>query len=164
MYNHGTAIPSLQAGPLVSVYAQGAGVAVSADDGSVDQYTGTSIAAAAISGLAAYFLSLDKWQECLSEGGTYSANMESLLKDFAYDRSGDVGGPPVAFNGLYWTSCKPQGLGKRDDGTNGACGTHYNFLFQKISFALQQRVSALADWRVSISNTELTNLVSHSQP
>ena len=130
VYNWGTASSHSQGGPLVSLYAQGYGVKVDRMVGLGSEVEGTSIAAAAISGLAAYVLSLNQFQDRLKEGSNSPTNVKALLMELAYDRSGDSNGPKVAFNGQYWADTRncvryldpdAQGLDKQDIDNTTPC-------------------------------------------
>lgn len=108
-----------QGGPLLTVSANGVYCPCAAATGNTAvKISGTSIAAATVAGLVAYFLSVPKYQPELNGEGGIQKNMINLLKGLSYKRvSGTVS---TVFNGIDWVdpdSCPAYGpLPKR-----GAC-------------------------------------------
>ncbi|POS75009.1 hypothetical protein DHEL01_v206590 [Diaporthe helianthi] len=87
-----------QGGPLVHVMAPGVQVQCAANSffSNTQRLDGTSFAAPAVAGLAAYLLALGEYPE-LYQAGKVAENMKQLLIDMAYQRSPDGG--QVVFNG-----------------------------------------------------------------
>ncbi|KAK2008088.1 subtilisin-like protein [Colletotrichum eremochloae] len=85
-------------GPLVHVMAPGVQVhcAANSDTFETQRMSGTSLAASAVAGLAAYLLALGKHPE-LYQAGRVAENMKKVLMDSAYERV--PGGGRVAYNG-----------------------------------------------------------------
>ncbi|KAH9206747.1 peptidase S8/S53 domain-containing protein, partial [Leptodontidium sp. 2 PMI_412] len=85
-------------GPLVTVMAPGVNIiCASGDPSGADQdIDGTSFAAPAVAGLAAYLLALGDYPD-LAVTGSVAANMRDIITSMAYPRITDGG--PVAYNG-----------------------------------------------------------------
>lgn len=102
VYHNGTTGSVSQGGPLLTVTAIGLNIACAHYllPGTAFQVgSGTSYAAPAVAGLAAYLLSVEKYQFQLHAGGigALPRNMIALIKSLAYVRPG--GTDPVIFNG-----------------------------------------------------------------
>lgn len=102
-------------GNLLTVTAPGVDVLCAGMETDVTrQMTGTSYAAPSVAGLAAYLLSVEKFQARLRGNGQASQlpqNMKDLIRSMAYVRS--FGEDPSIYNGLDWvdtTACKSNPL------------------------------------------------------
>lgn len=107
---------SSQGGNLMTVSAPGLGLQCASNSSNVYPQIagGTSVSAASVSGLVAYYLSVDAFQAELRNGGNamLSKNVITLLKKLAYTRKSHVRGnpadpniwPPVAYNGVRATT------------------------------------------------------------
>ncbi|KAL0934046.1 subtilisin-like protease [Colletotrichum truncatum] len=110
-----------QGGPLVHVMAPGVQLQCAANSffSGTRKNDGTSFAAPAVAGLAAYLLAVGEYPE-LYEIGKVAANMQKLLMDMAYQRSPDGG--QVVFNGQGAVCNRPRSAKfKRQDLKGEAC-------------------------------------------
>ncbi|TDZ18873.1 Subtilisin-like protease 2 [Colletotrichum orbiculare MAFF 240422] len=110
-----------QGGPLVHVMAPGVQVQCAANSYfyGTQKKDGTSFAAPAVAGLAAYLLAVGEHPE-LYQIGKVAENMKKLLMDMAYQRSPDGG--QVAFNGQGAVCSRPRSAKfKRQDLGGEAC-------------------------------------------
>ncbi|KAI8200772.1 Subtilisin-like protease 2 [Colletotrichum sp. SAR 10_65] len=111
-----------QGGPHVHVMAPGVQIQCAANSyfSGTRKDSGTSYAAPAVAGLAAYILALGEYPE-LYEFGKVAANMQKLLMDMAYQRSPDGG--RVIFNGQGAVCSRPgrSAKFKRQDLSGEAC-------------------------------------------
>lgn len=93
-----------QAGPLLTVSAIGVDVECAGQvTNSTKRVSGTSVATPAVAGLAAYLLSVEKYQAQLRGNGNPSqlpVNMATLIKSLAWPIS--CGGDPSIWNGVDW--------------------------------------------------------------
>ncbi|KAL1875232.1 hypothetical protein Daus18300_003303 [Diaporthe australafricana] len=110
-----------QGGPLVHVMAPGEQIQCAANSffSSTQKQDGTSFAAPAVAGLAAYLLALGEYPE-LYQSGKVAENMKKLLMDMAYQRAPEGG--QVVFNG-QGAVCSRPGSAKfrRQDLSGEAC-------------------------------------------
>ncbi|KAG8161763.1 hypothetical protein KVR01_008750 [Diaporthe batatas] len=110
-----------QGGPLVHVMAPGQQVQCASNSffSNTQKQDGTSFAAPAVAGLAAYLLALGEYPE-LYQTGKVAENMKKLLIDMAYQRVPDGG--QVVFNG-QGAVCSRPGSAKfrRQDLSGEAC-------------------------------------------
>lgn len=106
--NNGLEAPTSQHGPLVSVWAPGVDVmcASNADTGH-QTLSGTSISAGMVSGLAAYYLSLDNALQRPGTGLT-SRLVRSRLKSTSWKRGPTAGFMNSIWNGLSSHVCPAQ--------------------------------------------------------
>ena len=120
----GNRAPFSQGGPLLTVSTQGVNVWVDVRTG-VGRVSGTSVAAAAISGLSAYLMSSQQYGPNIRSGaGSMSKKVKDLIVQLAYARV--PGGPICAFNGAYWdTNPACQGRRRKRD---GGCGEHFSVM------------------------------------
>ncbi|QKX61405.1 uncharacterized protein TRUGW13939_08553 [Talaromyces rugulosus] len=103
--NEGRIAAFSQTGPEVSVFASGVNVPCSGDSGTPDETvfrSGTSQATAAVGGLAALLLSMEKYRAELQEQGKIAGNLRILIMRLAYPRHGSV---RVIWNGEIGGSC-----------------------------------------------------------
>ncbi|KAK7730529.1 hypothetical protein SLS63_005774 [Diaporthe eres] len=110
-----------QGGPLVHVMAPGQQVQCAANSffSSTQKQDGTSFAAPAVAGLAAYLLALGEYPE-LYQTGKVAENMKKLLIDMAYQRVPDGG--QVVFNGQGAVCSRPSSAKfRRQDLSGEAC-------------------------------------------
>ncbi|WQF83596.1 Putative peptidase S8/S53 domain, peptidase S8, subtilisin, Ser-active [Colletotrichum destructivum] len=110
-----------QGGPLVHVMAPGVQVQCAANSFvfGTQKKDGTSFAAPAVAGLAAYLLALGEYPE-LYQTGKVAENMKKLLMDMAYQRTPDGG--QVAFNGQGAVCSRPSSAKfRRQDLSGEAC-------------------------------------------
>ncbi|KAL0937333.1 subtilisin-like protease [Colletotrichum truncatum] len=110
-----------QGGPLVHVMAPGVQVQCAANSffSNTQKLDGTSFAAPAVAGLAAYLLALGEYPE-LYQSGKVAENMKKLLIDMAYQRVPDGG--QVVFNGQGAVCSRPRSAKmRRQDLSGEAC-------------------------------------------
>ncbi|KAF5681447.1 hypothetical protein FCIRC_5535 [Fusarium circinatum] len=99
--NKGNLARFSQGGPLVTTTAPGVAVKCAAMSGTSayqagEESTGTSFSTPAVTGLAAYFLSLDSLRPRLQVPGSVARNVKALIQEHHYARVS--GGPKVAWN------------------------------------------------------------------
>jgi subtilisin family serine protease len=98
-----------QGGDLLTVSAAGENIrCASVVTDTTVEMTGTSFAAPAVAGLAAYLLSVEKYQTELTGNGEASQlpyNMKRLIQSLAYIRTD--GTEPSIFNGVDWLDPNP---------------------------------------------------------
>lgn len=99
---------------LVDAWAAGENIECPEEGGISSTKTGTSYAAGLVAGLAAYLLSVDKYQAELQQGGIQSLaeNMNQLIVDLAWERTGGL--VDTIYNGYSPNDCPyPEIIQKR---------------------------------------------------
>ncbi|CRG84196.1 Sexual differentiation process putative subtilase-type proteinase isp6 [Talaromyces islandicus] len=118
-----------QTGGHVSVYAPGWNITCASNNGNnIVRLAGTSMAAPAVAGLAAYFMSMPDFQAEIQQPGQVAKNVKGLITRLAYPRHGNV---PVLWNRENGDSCV--NFQRRDGSSAKACSARASSILSSMS-------------------------------